>query len=250
MKARAILTIMIFLLSAATSAWGVGIEAAVGVWNHDPHGDFSFEGDNLSFEDDLKYSDKTRFTGRLNIDMPLMIPNIYLMATQMEFEGDGSKSGGFTFADATFSGASFHSKFSLSHYDVALYYGIPLLKTVTWDVLNIDLGINGRVIDFDGEFNQSSTGINENVSKTYMIPMGFAAIQVRPLDWLSLEGEARGITYDGNQYYDLIGRGKILFLDHLFVAGGYRYEKIFFDRSEVKADLEFSGPFAEAGIQF
>jgi len=250
MRARTILTMMtVILLSAAASAWAVGIEAAVGVWNQDPKGDFSYQGQRLDLEDELRYDEETRVTGRVKLELPL-VPGIYLMATPMKFEGDGSKSVPFTFGGTTYAGTlPFHSKLELNHYDLALYYGIPFLKTVTMDVLNIELGVNGRLIDMEAEVSQ--TGLStESKSVTYVIPMVYAGVQIRPVDWLALEGEARGISYSGNQYYDLIGRGKIIFLDHLFAAGGYRYEKLKIDTSDIKGDMEFAGPFGEVGIQF
>lgn len=250
MRVRTILTMMtLILLSAAASAWAVGIEAAVGAWSQDPKGDFSYQGQSLSLEDELRYDDKTRVTGRVKIDLPVL-PGIYLMATPMKFEADGSKSGAFTFGSKTYlAGTQFHSKLELNHYDLALYYGIPLLKTVTMDVLNIELGIDGRLIDMEAEISQTGVG-TESKSVTYVVPMVYAGVQIKPVDWLALEGEARGISYSGNQFYDLIGRGKLIFLDHLFLAGGYRYEKLKIDTSDVKGNMEFAGPFGEVGVQF
>ena len=64
--------------------------------------------------------------------MPLLIPNIYLMATPMEFEATGSKSVNFTFGDRTFTGnTNFTSSLQLDHYDIAFYYGLPFVKTAT-----------------------------------------------------------------------------------------------------------------------
>ena len=80
--------------------------------------------------------------------------------------------------------------------------------------------------------------------------MVFAAIQVQPIKYVSAEAEMRGVFYGSNAYYDVIGRAKIKPIKHLFVAGGYRYEKIKVDTSGFKANAEFKGPFAEAGVEF
>ncbi|MEW6674984.1 MAG: hypothetical protein AB1348_03035 [Nitrospirota bacterium] len=96
---------MAFLLSfilIPQVASATGLEAAIGLWNQDPQGDIAYKGAALSLENDMKYSEKTRFFGRAKIDMPLIIPNIYLMATPMKFDGTGSKDVNFTFGDKTF----------------------------------------------------------------------------------------------------------------------------------------------------
>mgnify|MGYP000588517915 CR=1 FL=1 len=80
--------------------------------------------------------------------------------------------------------------------------------------------------------------------------MVFVAVQLRPLDWLSLEAEGRGISYSGNDAYSLIGRIKFRIVGPLFAAGGYRYEKVELDEEDVLADIEISGPFLEAGFSF
>ena len=91
---------LIFLTSSMASA--MGVEAAVGVWRQAPSGDLAYQGDSLSVENDLKYSDTSKVFGRVKIDMPLLIPNVYLMATPVKFEADGSKNTAFTFGDKTF----------------------------------------------------------------------------------------------------------------------------------------------------
>ena len=104
----------------------------MGIWRQDPSGDIGYKGESLSLDNELKYDTKSKVFGRVKIDMPLVIPNIYLMATPMKFDGDGSKNANFTFGDKTFAGnAPFSSSLKLDHYDVALYYGLPFLKTAT-----------------------------------------------------------------------------------------------------------------------
>jgi hypothetical protein len=35
----------------------------------------------------------------------------------------------------------------MDHYDVALYYSIPFLKTATLGIFNIEAGLNARIFD-------------------------------------------------------------------------------------------------------
>ena len=80
--------------------------------------------------------------------------------------------------------------------------------------------------------------------------MIFLAARFRPIERLSFEAEGRGISYSGNDVYSLIGRVKVRIVGPLFAAGGYRYEKAKLDEKDVLADVEFSGPFLEAGFSF
>ena len=94
------------LLLLPCTASAVGIEMAVGVWNQAPNGDVSYKGttgqDQLSIRDNLKYGDESKVFGRVKIDAPLLLPNIYLMATPMEFSQTGSKNTTFKFGNVTF----------------------------------------------------------------------------------------------------------------------------------------------------
>lgn len=248
---------LIFVVPQIASA--IGIEAAVGVWKQDPSGDISYKGltstDTLSVEDELKYDSKTKVFGRVKIDMPLMLPNIYLMATPMKFEADGSKTTNFTFGDKTFDiTAPFSSKVQLDHYDICLYYGLPFLKTATLGKLNAEVGLNARIIDFKAEISgrdvATSLQATESKSLTLPVPMIYVGAQFKPVKLIGIEAEVRGIAYGSNHYYDLIGRVKVRPIGPAFIAGGYRYEDIKIDKSNVKANLKFEGPFIEAGVEF
>jgi len=247
---------ILFAMALPGAAHAFGLEIAGGAWLQSPSGTLAYEAldpnDFLDLENDLKYEDETRFFGRLNIDMPLFFPNIYLMVTPMEFEGDGIKSLDFKFGDETISGsAPFYSNLNLNHADIVLYYGIPGLETATADMLNIDIGINVRIYDVEARIVQespSSVDITESI--TVPIPQVFLALQFRPTDFLALEAEGRGISISGNKAYSLIGRLRFNILGPFFLTGGYRYDKIDIDEEGVIIDTDFSGPFAEAGLAF
>jgi outer membrane protein len=173
-----------------------------------------------------------------------------LMATPVEFSETGQKDQGFKFGDINFDPGQFYSESVLDNFDVGLYYGIPLLETATLDKLSVDLGINVRIFDYELTIRQASTGLNDSVSGVLPIPMVFLAGRFSPVETLSFEVEGRGISYSGNDLYSLIGRIKINIFGPLFATGGYRYEKLKLDEDDVSADIEFSGPFLEAGLSF
>jgi outer membrane protein len=239
----------VFWVPEITSA--VGLEVAVGGWRQDPSGDIGYKGEKLSIENELKYDSENKLFGRAKIDLPLWLPNIYLMATPMKFEDEGSKNIAFKFGDETFNkDIPFTSSLQADHYDICLYYGLPFLKKATFGKLNAELGLNGRIIDFKAKIDQATTGIEESKSFTVLVPMVYAGIQFKPFKFIGIEGEARGIGYSSDHYYDLIGRLKIKPFGPIFLAGGYRYEDVKIDEWDVRATLKFQGPFLEAGFEF
>jgi outer membrane protein len=100
------------------------------------------------------------------------------------------------------------------------------------------------------EINQPSTGISESKSLTFPVPMLYLGAQLKPIKYLSLEAEARVIAYSSNHYYDLIGRLKVQPIGPVFLAGGYRYEEVKIDQSDVKSKIKIGGPFLELGFVF
>ena len=254
---RYILTVVMistFITAAASTASAFGIEVAIGGWRQDPSGTVGYKAiddtDLLDLEQDLNYEDETRVSVRADIDMPLFLPNIYLMLTPMEFSETGQKDQGFKFGNVNFDPGPFYSESVLDNMDVGLYYGIPLLETATLDKLSVDIGINVRIFDYELTVRQASTGLNDSESGVLPIPMVFLAGRFSPIEKLSFEVEGRGISYSGNDLYSLIGRIRVDIFGPLFAAGGYRYEKLKLDEDDVSADIEFSGPFLEAGLSF
>ena len=239
---------MCFLL-VSHSAFALGLEAAVGAWNQDPSGDISFKGTSLDIEKDLKYDDENRIMGRLKIETPIFLPNIYLMATPMRFDGTGRKDIAFTFGDRTYAGnVDFTSKLRIDQYDLALYYNLPFLRTLTRDILSVELGINIRGADVEAEVTQGS--ITEKESFFLPVPMAYVGLEVKPIKPVSIGAELRGIAYSSNHAYDIIGRIKWRFLGPLFIGAGYRYEDIKIDHEDLKARAKVKGPFAELGLVF
>lgn len=249
--------LVLALMPGGASA--AGIELAVGVWNQTPDGDVSYKAttaqDNLNIKDHLKYSDQTKVFGRIKIDTPLLFPNIYLMATPTEFSSTGSKNTSFQFGNVSVAAnVPFTSELKLDHYDVGLFYGVPALKTATGGILNVDLGVDARIIDFKerltGLDTVSGQIITDSKSVVIPLPMLYLGVQVKPVKWVAAEGEVRGVAYGKNHYYDVIGRLKISPFGPVFAAAGYRYEKVKIDRDGVKSNASFGGPFGEIGVEF
>ena len=233
----------------------VDIEAAIGGWQQSPSGYFSYKSDDrLDVESLLDYDDETQLFGRLKIDMPLVIPNIYLMASPMEFEETSRTDDFYEFGNIIITpGFRFQSKLVLDQYDVGLFYDIPLLKTATLNRLNIELGLNARIYDAEALVEQKTIPgieVEESEQETLLVPMLYLGVQLQPIEKLTLEVEFRGVTYSGTDIYSLIGRVRVNTIGPFFIAGGYRYEAGKSDEWDLEFDLDFEGPFLEAGVSF
>jgi len=255
-------SVFLFIILMAVSvffipdqSFAIGLEVAGGAWGQGPSGDISYKSDDkLDIEDDLKYDRQYKAFGRVKADMPGLLPNIYFIATLMKFEEAGSKTANFTFGDRTFNVTQpFNTVLQLNHYDIALYYSLPFLSTGSAGMLNADLGLNARIIDFKAEVTGTEVGTGTEIAESEKfiipVPMVYIGLQIKPVDMVSLEGEFRGIAYNSNHYYDFIGRVKFRPVKQIFIAGGYRHEDIEIDHSDVKASIAFKGPFFEAGLE-
>jgi outer membrane protein len=248
---------LVFILSIPTTSFAWGLEIAGGAWYQKPSGNMSFDNstpeNDLDLEDDLNYDDKWKAFGRLIIDMPLFFPNIYLMYTPMKWDETGSKNVNFNFGGKDFqANVDFNSELKLNHFDVGFFWGLPFINTATADVLNIDLGLNVRIMDVKAEIEQKDLDLKESESYLLPLPMLYTGIQIKPLRYIALEFEGRGIGWSSDYYVSLTGRLKVKpsFLGPVFVAGGYRYDNLKIDYQDIDIDTEFYGPFAEAGLEF
>jgi outer membrane protein len=238
----------------------IGLDAGVGFWRQTPSGTLAYKStvvnDSLDLKDNLGLDSKNRPFVRIKAELPLILPNIYAMYTPMSFEGTGKKTQSFKYGDITFdANATLDSKVKLDHYDVALFYPIPLLKTATDGVLNVEIGLNAKIISFEGEITGNAAGIRQtaSISKTLPVPMVYLGIQVEPISVFRIEAEIRGIAIGESHFYDYMGMVKIMPVGPLYISAGYRSEQIKIASnqvSDVDADIKFGGPFIEAGVSF
>ena len=246
--------IALSMIAIPFSAFALGLEAGVGYWKQTPSGTVSYTpgveptpNNTLDFKNDMNYTSKGQPFVRVKAELPLILPNIYFMATPMSFEADGKKDVAFHFGDTTFlANTAFQSKVKMDQYDLAFYY--TFLNVISLGKLNLDLGLNARFIKFEASVTQGANTQSKSLSP--VVPMLYAGIQIKPIKAFSIEAEGRGIAIGANHYYDFIGRVKIKPLGPLFIAGGYRSEDVKIDINDVKAAVKVSGPFVEAGISF
>ncbi len=232
----------------------IEIDVAVGGWQCSPEGDIAYNltliDDDLDLEDDLDFDDESKVFARAKLELPIpLLPNIYVVAAPMEFTGDSTISRDITFGNEAFSADSdISSKLTLDQYDIALYYGIPFLGLATIGKLNIDVGLNVRIIDLEAEVVEGATTESEDISVP--VPMAYVAVQIGPIAKISIEAEVRAIAFDDNSLTSVTGRLKFNILGPSYLAAGYRYDDIDVDEDDVDIEASFGGPFVEAGLKF
>ncbi|WP_300667300.1 TIGR04219 family outer membrane beta-barrel protein [Desulfoluna sp.] len=225
----------------------ISVEGAVGGFVPTPSGDFQYDGKTTGDVDSLLGLDREVFpAARLRVELPLVIPNVYLMATPMKFEGN--LSGDFDFGPDHSFGAGADTKLTINQYDAALFYGVPLLGLATLGRVGIDVGLNLRMIDLAAEMTSDSDSHRE--STTVPVPLLFVAAQLNLLGGFALEAEVRGLDVGYARVISAIGRVKYNTLGPLFVAAGYRHEEVAVDEDDFDVDITFAGPFAEVGFSF
>ena len=240
-----------------SAAHAFGVDVSVQGEQITPDGNLGYKAQNLpsnhlDLQNDLGYSKINTFTARVKVEWPVpLIPNIYLQATPMKFDGNGIRSQSFTYGDQTFQqGVPYTSTLQLDHYDLGIFYGIPFLKTATDGILNVDWGLNVRLIDFKANVTQPNTGLSQSESRAVPVPMGYVGLQVKPIDLITVNAELRGIGYGDSRYVDLVAGARVKVFMMLYVGGGYKYQNLKINYQDIDSDLRFGGPFVEIGASF
>lgn len=231
----------------------IDAEIAAGGWFNSPEGIAGYKGDSLDLEKDFGYDSTTKVGGRIRVELPLLLPNITVMRTGLSYDGDNKINKSFDFGNKNFNASTnFYSKIKLDHYDFAVSFSLPLLNLASLGKLQADLGVNLRLMEIEAELQQTqgSSLVRESKSFTLPVPMGYVFLRVEPLSGLGFEAEGRLLSIGGNSISSIIGRVRYNIFGPLFLAGGYRIDKIDIDEKDIVIDTEFKGPFVEAGFKF
>lgn len=231
--------LLLSAVAAPVQADTLGFYFGAGVWSHDPSGNFEStqpgSSTNIDLESDLNMGGESEgyVWAAFEHFVPL-VPNIRLEKTTL---GHTGQSGTVTFNGQV--NVSGDTKLSLDSTDVVLYYS-PLDN---W--INLDFGLVARKLD--GEFAIGSASVS--VSET--IPMAYLGVQFDlPLTGLSVGGDIKTISYNGNSYSDT--RLRALYeMGVIGIEAGYRTTSIKLDDLDnVNADVDFSGFMLGAYVHF
>ncbi|MCF8109979.1 MAG: TIGR04219 family outer membrane beta-barrel protein [Desulfobacteraceae bacterium] len=228
------------------------IEGAIGGWRVSPSGDMAYKSDDyLDLEDDFSFDEEDEIYGRLKINTPALVPNLYLMVTPQEYKGTGTYSKTFRFGEIDFDvSEEFNSRLTMDHYDIGVFYNIPLIRGATLNRLNLEAGVNARIIEAEAVVEQKDLDRYEKKSETLPVPMIYLGLGLHPVERFALEAEVRGISYSDYEILSMIGRVKVRAVGPVFVSGGYRHDIYDIEEDDLIIDVDFSGPFLETGVNF
>ncbi|WP_457679073.1 TIGR04219 family outer membrane beta-barrel protein [Thermovibrio sp.] len=257
------------LIATTVSAGAITISGGAGAWREKPSGWLEYTKNNVNgtgisattkvdVKDDLHLSDKTKPYGWVKIsDIPIpLFPDIKLRYTPMKFSGSGYAKTTFTFGNITVpAGTKVESKFRANQADIILTYNFPFVKGLTAQKLNLQWGLNLKVIDGYAKvkYLDPTTGTWKEDSKSATIPAPMLHLEgeVRPIELAGISFEGNWIGYAGNQFYDWLAEFKVYPMKHLFLGVGYRYQRLKVDDvSDFSCDIKVKGAFGELGFQF
>ncbi|MEO2065559.1 MAG: TIGR04219 family outer membrane beta-barrel protein [Desulfurobacteriaceae bacterium] len=260
------LAVLTSVFALTSTAGAVTISGGAGAWREKPSGWIEYTENkgagvsaktNVDVKDDLHIDDETKAFGWFKISDIPFLPDVKVRYTPMKFTGSGIATTTFTFGKLTVPAKSkVSSKVEANQYDVILTYNFPFIKTATANKLNLQWGINVKVIDGYAKVKYSdptSPGGWKEDSKSATIPVPMAHLEgeVRPVSLFGLSFEGNWVGYSGSQFYDVVGEFRIYPHKNLFVGIGYRYQRLKLDDiSDVSSDLKVKGAFAEAGFTF
>ena len=203
------------------------------------------------------------FTGRINVEHPMpFIPNIGLMYAPISLQGYA-----VIHAEVSLFAQNRRSNFTQSHelyfyntvhmFDISLYYGTPFIEKATKGWLNVDLGMNLKLLSIPNAFKPIDSALPINILP---VPSLYVAFQIAPATYkFAIEGELRmlpsfvisALTDEFGAYaYDGIFRFKYKIYDPAFISLGYRYQDIGGGTNGVYMALIAHGTFLEAGAAF
>jgi outer membrane protein len=229
-------------------------EISAGYIQQKPSGWVQYKGDQVDVKDDLKIGDEDSYFFRAKLEHPVpVLPNVAFQYVKTDFSGSGRVTKVFRYGNRLVAN-NVYSNIKMDHYDVTLFYNLPFVGLATAGVLDVEFGLNVRVLDFKAHV--KSSDVDETASVTAPIPMIYGAIEISPISLLSIKAEGKGVAYNGNSYYDLSGELRIkpitipLAVD-FFIGLGYRYERFKIDDiDDVSADIKIKQPYVTAGLLF
>ncbi|SNZ10542.1 outer membrane protein [Persephonella hydrogeniphila] len=234
---------------------GVDGEISAGYIKQDISGWVDYKGTEADIEDDLKIGDENSFFIRAKLEHPIpILPNLKLMYERMRFSGDGTVNKSYTFGDVVVNvNDRVQTKLDLDHYDFVLFYNLPFINFL--QVIDAELGLNIRVIDFYAKVRDVTRNKEDSASFVVPIPMIHGSLEIKPVDLFSVLVEANGIAYQGHHYYDVAGELRIKPIQtavaDLFIGLGYKYEKLKIDDiDDTSADIKIKQPYAQIGLIF
>lgn len=226
----AIASMFALLPVTATADTILGLYVGAQGWNADYDGSYGI-GNNIQpvYVD----SDDTQTSFYVALEHPVpLLPNVKIRQNNLEVDNSVGANGS-----------------SFDNTDYTLYYEI-----FDNDIVALDVGINGK--QFDGTARGQAQDISFTQEFSGVIPTAYGAARIGlPFTNWTVTGEAKAVSFDDSELYDLQAAIEYRLIDNLAVdisiSAGYRSMKVELDDVEnLYSDLNFDGPFLALDVHF
>jgi len=213
------------VLTTSINADIIGAEVGYVGWHSSITGDIKKGTGSLDFENDLGYGSKeTNSFIWAYIDHPLpFLPNLKIQQTNFSDRASGTINKSVTFSGKNFSiSDSVNSSITLDQVDIIPYWRV----LDNW--VNLDIGLNIKVIDGNVKIDSATQHANEDLN--VILPMLYTKARFDlPLSGLSVEGDMSYVGYSGNKFSDI--KAGVVYETNFGLGAtiGYRQQNITLD---------------------
>jgi len=125
--------------------------------------------------------------------------------------------------------------------------------------LEVAIGIGGRYLGLEASIQNALTGVDEDVSKSGIIPVVSAIASVSFLNCFKIEVEAAGMRIGGflpkieGTFIDAAVEARVYLASFIYVAGGYRFILLnakWDSSAELELEAKLKGFFVGVGLTF
>ncbi len=184
------------LISEASAIAGlVDIEVGAGLWSSQMSGTLGDKTTSFDFEKDLGLdkTSNTYYYARFDHFVPLL-PNLRYEKQAFSTSGKGNKAGTIP-GTAISLGANTNTDITLDQQDLTFYWGIPGLGVLTGGILDIEFGVDVKLLD--GSFGFNVAGVKQNpIDISATLPLAYLGVLVDiPFIDMGLEGSIKKIAF-------------------------------------------------------
>jgi outer membrane protein len=229
-----------------------------GYISQDPSGWFQYKGTGVDIEKDLGLGREGSYFVKAKLEPSIpFVPNIYLQFINMDFSGTGYLQREIEIDGKKYlAGQRVYTDLKMDHYDIGLYYNVPFINTLTAGIVDLEAGLDVRIIDFEAKVTDDANR-TAVASATIPLPLLYVGAEIKPpvINFVSVVAEGKGIKYSNNYYYEFSAEVRFkpagLMVVDPFVAVGYKYERLRVDDIDsTYSDIKIKQPYIAAGILF
>lgn len=243
MKRFLLVLVVVFFTPAVSQAFpGADVDVSVGYEYPKPTGSITLKnagGTQTTFDavNDLNLGNGNDFIAKIDINHSLPgLPNIYVHHLPVEISGD---KGGT------------HSELKMEQDDVGLYYNLPFVKEVTDDVLDVKLGLNGRIVNLNAETKGALGDYSANFST--VIPMIYAGVDFKPIHLVSISAEIKTLPLGSSNLTEYAAELRVHPTHFLYLGAGYFNYNVKIDPSLATGapatNFTLAGPYFVLGLE-